>query len=253
MKHILLSTIAILGLSSIVATAQTFSPGASALPGGTLGQAYSEVISFTVPTTVTVNTSIFDTSPFPNPNIDVSATVTDVIWAVVGLPSGLTATCDIGTCFYAAGLSGTITISGMPTSAGSATVDITSMTNGSADIPALGTFPFPQALPNLLDETGYTIFITDPNGIEESNEVFSLSMYPNPTDGISALHVTSTVAGVAGIEVYSITGALVLSTTDDIRVGANRVSLDLQSVPAGIYLVKADINGSAALVRIQKK
>ena len=99
----------------------------------------------------------------------------------------------------------------------------------------------------------YELFVNDPNGIEEANETFSLGIYPNPTDGISTLDVNSTVAGKAIIEVYSITGSMVQSSVKTIRVGVNRLNLDITSVPAGIYLVKADISGSQALVRMQKK
>ena len=95
--------------------------------------------------------------------------------------------------------------------------------------------------------------ISDPAGIAESNEIFSLGLYPNPTEGVSTLDVNSTLAGSVTVEVYSITGSLVQTSVKPIRVGVNRLSVDFNSVPAGIYLVKADINGRQALVRTQKK
>lgn len=263
MKKTLLSVFAI-SLSVAVATAQTFSPaGGTALPGGTLGQAYSgQVLSFTVPASVDINTSVLGDPiavpgvpiPIPNPNLDLSAAVTDVTWAVEGLPQGLTAVCDASPCTYVANAAGTITISGTPTEAGTFTINITSLTNGSATLPApiSQTIAFPQAVPTVLDESGYTMTVTDPNSIEEANEVFSLGFYPNPTEGNATLDVNSTVAGVATIEVYSITGSLVQTNATSVRLGANRISLDLTAVPAGIYMIKAVINGHQALIRTQK-
>ena len=255
MKKTLLSVFAI-GLSAVIATAQNFSPaGGTALPGGTLGEAYAgQVLNFTVPATTMVDVSAI--SPIPIPGLpEVSADVTNVTWTVEGLPAGLTAVCDASPCTYVANATGTITISGTPTEAGNFVINVVSSTNGSATLPApiSQTIAFPQAVPGLLDEDGYTMSVTDPNGIAESNQVFSLGLYPNPTEGLATLDVNSTVAGVATIEVYSITGAMIQTSSKTIRLGANRLNLDLTGVPAGIYLVKADINGHQALIRTQKK
>jgi len=262
MKKTLLSISVILGLSA-AAFAQNFSPaGGSALPNGTINTAYADqVLSFTVPASADFNTSALGDpisipgSPFPipNPNLDLSADITDVTWTVEGLPAGMSAVCDLAPCMYAGSATGTITISGTPTEAGDFTINVASLSNGSADVPVAGTIAFPQAVPALLDESGYTMSVVDPNSIAESNEVFSLGLYPNPTEGVSTLDVNSTVAGMAIVEVYSITGSLVQTSAKPIRVGANRLTLDFTSVPAGIYLVKADINGHQALVRTQKK
>lgn len=262
MKKTLLSVF-MLGIGAV--SAQTFSPaGGTALPSGTLGQSYAaQVLSFTVPATADANTSVLGDPivvpgvplPIPNPNVAVTADVTDVTWAVEGLPTGMTATCDATPCTYVANASGTITIAGTPTEAGTFTINITSLTNGSATLPApiSQTIAFPQAVPQVLDESGYTMTVVDPNGIAESNQVFSLGFYPNPTEGVSTLDVNSTVAGLATVEVYSITGAMVQTATKSVRLGSNRIALDLTGLPTGIYMVRADINGHQALIRVQKK
>ncbi len=264
MKKTLLSVITLTATLFSV-QAQNFSPaGGSTLAGGTLNQTYAgQVLTFTVPATADVNTSVLGSPisipgvpiPIPNPNLDLSADVTDVTWAVEGLPNGLTAVCNASPCTYVSNASGTITISGTPTEAGVFTINITSMTNGSATLPApiSQTIAFPQAIPTVLDESGYTLTVVNPNGIAERNSVFSLGMYPNPTDGVSTLDVNSTVAGMATVEIYSITGAMVQTSTRSIRVGANRLNVDLTKVPAGIYMVKVSINGHQSLVKTQKK
>ncbi|MBI1289476.1 MAG: T9SS type A sorting domain-containing protein [Flavobacteriales bacterium] len=272
MKRTLLS---ILTLSAAFAVnAQVYNPSASALPSGTINEAYAgQVINFTVPLTSTVDgatvgsavaaafpqaaaiTGLLGGQSFP-------LNVQSVTLSVTGLPAGVTATCDATPCTYVAGASGSITLAGTPTQAGNFTIDITSLTSGEADLSAFAgalsgfgipsTFAIPQPIPGALDETGYTMNVNDPNGIEEANEVFSLSLYPNPTQGVSILDVNSTVSGLAIVEVYSITGALVQTDTKSIRLGSNRINLDMTALPSGIYLVRSDINGHQALVRVQK-
>ncbi|MCF8463656.1 MAG: T9SS type A sorting domain-containing protein [Flavobacteriales bacterium] len=274
MKKTLLSIFAA-SIAASVASAQMYSPSASALPAGTIGQAYAgQVINFTVPTTSSVDGATVGNavaSAFPQAALVTSLlagqtfplTVSSTTLSVSGLPAGVTATCDATPCTYIAGASGSITLSGTPTQPGTFTIDIASVTSGEADLSAFAgalsgfgipsSFAIPQPIPGALDEEGYTMNVSDPNGIKESNSVFSLGLYPNPTEGVSTLDVNSTVAGTATIEVYSITGALIQTSSKSIRIGANRLSLDFSSVPAGIYLVKADINGHQALIRTQKK
>ncbi len=276
MKTTLLS---ILMLGASCGAYAQFNPSASALPEATINTVYvGQVINFTVPATGSVAGSAVagplisglglpaTVAPLIQAALgsqDIPLSITNTTLSVSGLPLGVTATCDATPCTYTAGASGTITLGGTPTVGGTFSIDINTLTNGDADLSAIAsidptgqvpsTFAMPQAVPGAWDEEGYTMNVSDPAGIEESNQVFSLGIYPNPTDGISTLDVNSTVAGIATIEVYSITGALVQASTKSIMVGANRLGLDFNSIPAGVYLVKTDINGHQALVRTQKK
>lgn len=274
MKKTLLSIFAFGFAASSIA--QTYTPSASALPSGTLNQAYpGQVINFTVPATAPISGSAISgalTAAFPAAapfvgllgGLTLDLTISTTTLTVEGLPSGVTATCSATPCTFAAGASGSFTLGGTPTEEGPFTIDITSLTSGDADLSALiaqlpinpglpGTLALPQPIPGALDETGYSLFVNNPNGIAERNSVFSLGMYPNPTDGLSTLDVNSTVAGMATVEIYSITGAMVQTSTRSIRVGANRLNVDLTKVPAGIYMVKVSINGHQSLVKTQKK
>jgi len=261
MKKSLLSSVLMLGMGYTCAFAQVYSPAASALPNGQSGQVYAgQVINVNIPTEITINTSIFGDPliipgvpfPIPNPNQDLSAQVTSTVLTVAGLPSGLSYTCSPANCTFPGGSSGTISIVGTPTQAGTFTIDITSLTNGSADVPQLGVTPFPQPVPSALDEEGYTMAVANPASIAEHNDVFALSVYPNPTEGIATLDVKANVGGVATVEIYSITGSMVQRTAQTIATGLNRVNLDMTALPAGIYMVRAEVNGRHALVRVQK-
>lgn len=276
MNKKVLSSVVILGLSAASVVAQIYTPGASPLPNGEVGEVYAgQTITFTVPTTATVDGAVVGdavAAAFPAAAAFTGALAgqsfpLDVIsttLSVAGLPAGVTAACDEPSCLYDAGVSGSITLSGTPTEQGTFTINITSLTSGSADlsdflsslpfpIPGIPTtFELPQPAPGAFDESGYTMSVTDPSGIAEQNDAFALSLFPNPTEGIATLTVNSRVSGVANVEVYAITGTLVQRTSQSVVTGVNRLKLDLENVPAGVYMVKTAINGHQALVRVQK-
>jgi hypothetical protein len=276
MKKTLLSTITILGFGAYSALGQMYVPAASALPAGSVGQMYAgQTISFTVPATTTIDGSTVGSAiaaQFPAAAAFTGAlsgqtfplSITSTTLSVDGLPAGITATCSATPCTFVAGASGSFILAGTPTSGGSFTVDITSLTSGSADITAFvaglplpipgvpNEIAIPQPVPAVLDEAGYTIVVSGTNGIEESNAIFSLSVFPNPTVNASTLAINSTINGVANVEIYSIAGVLVNSRSEAIRIGANRLSLDMETLPSGNYMVKTIVNGNQALIRVQK-
>ncbi len=252
-----------------------YSPSASALPVGSIGQVYAgQTINFTVPATTTVSGAVVANAvaaQFPQFSAFTGAisgqtfplTITSTTLSVEGLPSGITATCSATPCTFLAGASGNISLAGTPTSGGNFTVNITSLTSGEADLSAYiaalpinpgipGVIAIPQPVPTVLDEAGYTMVVSGTNGIEESNNVFSMSVFPNPTVNASTLAINSTINGVANVEIYNVTGLLISSYSEAIRIGSNRVNIDMGTLPTGIYMVKTFINGCQALVRIQK-
>ncbi len=272
MKKTLL-TIFSIGAFAIGSVAQTYTPSAgSALTGGALGSIYAgQTINADIGSTVLVSgQEIVNVLPeavenFIGSALDVSVsytvTTTYTVLSVEGLPAGLSSDCN--GCTVNAGFNRNIIISGIPAEEGNFTVNVTSQTAGEASISGItipfgGSFSIPffgdydiPVLSGVFDASGYTLSIT-PNSIDESNDIFSLGCYPNPTEGNAILDVNSLEGGVAVVEVYSITGSQVLSFSESIRVGVNRVAVDLSGVPAGIYLIKADINGAQALIRTQK-
>jgi hypothetical protein len=272
MKKTLLTFLS-MGVIAVGASAQTYTPSAgSPLASGELGVAYSQTINADIPTTAELTgQQILDLLPATvqaiagaaiNGSTTYPITVSSTVLTVAGLPSGITSDCN--GCTVNGGADRDIVLSGTPSAAGVATVDITSETSGETTIqgftlpfggtfdPGIG-FPIPiPTIPGVMNAEGYEMNIVDPNGIEEANEVFSLGFYPNPTEGNATLDVNSTVAGIASIEVFSITGALVQTSVTNVRLGANRINLDLTAVPTGIYMIKAVINGHQALVRTQK-
>lgn len=276
MKKTLLSILSI-GLFAAGSTAQTYVPAeGEPLANGEVNVAYAgQTINADIPATLNLSgQELLDALPATisaaigsqvDPNQQFPVTITSTTLTVVGLPAGLSSDCNA--CIINGGSDRDIVISGTPTAGGSFTIDITSETAGTATVAGVdvtfggsallpGPFPVPvpvPTLPGIMNSEGYTMDVAGGgNSISEANDVFSLKLYPNPTEGNTNLDVNSREAGIANVEVYSITGSLVMSSTESISVGMNRVAVDLTSVPAGVYLIKADINGAQALIRTQK-
>ena len=111
MKKTLLS-ICTIALATSVASAQMFTPSASTLPGGTLGQAYSgQVINFTVPATASISGTVVEqaiVAAFPQAALAIGflglgsqtfdLTVSSTSLLVNGLPAGVSGACDATPC-----------------------------------------------------------------------------------------------------------------------------------------------------------
>lgn len=260
-----------------VSVAQTFNPSASSFPAGQLGEVYSEqVIVFTIPSEATLPGEVVEqvlSLAFPqaapalgflglsSQTFDMN--VTRATFNVTGLPQGLSGNCDATPCTYFVGTSGSITIAGTPSVAGNFTFDIKSFVEGDVDLSSIGggvlsqlgipsSFELPAPVPQALDENGYTVEVLNVNGIEEHNDLFSLSLFPNPTNDISVLMIETTERALAKIEVMDAIGSLVQQSSISVQVGNNSFPLQLNHLTSGLYMVKVEIGSQQALLRVQK-
>lgn len=260
-----------------LAFGQMFNPSASALPDGEMNEPYiGQTINFTVPETTTISGLIVEQAIgllFPqaapvigllgleNQEFDFNVDNTTLI--INGLPSGLSATCDANPCTYIANASGFITIAGTPTQSGNFTMNITTLTNGEADISSIGggilgqfgiptSIDLPAPVSTGLDETGYTLNITNPNSIAEANDVFGMRLYPNPTSGDVVLAVSSKEKGPAECSIYSITGSLVSSRSVLVNQGENRIQITTSHLSRGLYFLKLSLRDRSAVVRLER-
>lgn len=247
-----------LTLGAINVSAQMYSPAASALTAGTAGQVYAgQTISFTVPAEITINTSIFGDPlvipglpfPIPNPNQDLSAQVVSTVLSVTGLPPGLTFACSVGNCTYNAGATGSITISGTPTQADNYTIDITSLTNGSANVPQLGVTPFPQPVPTALDEPGYSMAVANPASVQELGPLSELNVFADVASGQVTLSGISKSPMSLVANITDIQGRRITTRNIIINEGVNRVNFDLGTISNGIYVLQLQGEGVSASVK----
>lgn len=87
-------------------------------------------------------------------------------------------------------------------------------------------------------------------GNERTN---ALTAYPNPVLNTVTLTVQSENKGQMNILVTDIQGREVYSTTWTVENGTNSMSVDMRSLNAGLYFVKATLNGNASYYKIYKK
>lgn len=84
-----------------------------------------------------------------------------------------------------------------------------------------------------------------------ANETEVKDIYPNPAHGITCIPVYSTVAATAQIELYSPLGAWVQHIANTVLApGENNFFINTTSLPAGVYLVKYNINGAETCRRL---
>jgi hypothetical protein len=68
-------------------------------------------------------------------------------------------------------------------------------------------------------------------------------LIPNPTSGQSDLSIMMTKNSDVAIQVYSVNGMLVSSSTSQASVGANRIQVPTKGLGKGMYLVKVNASG----------
>lgn len=263
MKKLLLFVILI--ATNVFAFAQTnpFIPASGALPAFTVGSAYSTDITFTVPSTVQIDPASFGQQlPVPVPPFD--ATIDTVRFTVVGLPAGLAGDFDNGTGIYFPGQSGTLTISGTPTSSTAATVTIESATSGSGSltVPIVGSLPvtFPGALtlpvggtfdlpraPGALDGGPYAMGTVS---VQELN--FSkfdvIQNIPNPFSGNTTIKFSTPTAGTVDFVVFDMIGKRVHSEKIQAQAKTNLINFNAEKLTAGTYFYSLT-NGTKTITK----
>ena len=113
-----------------------------------------------------------------------------------------------------------------------------------------GTFGYNIALvdvdDNVLAENDEEVFVLDNSSIAD-NASFISNTFPNPTEGIVNIQTTETGIGTLGV--YTLTGKKVINQT--INGSVNTVSLE--TLPAGMYIIKISQNEKDAVIRVVKK
>lgn len=254
MKKLLLP---VLALFTLGAQAQ-YTPSGASLPNGTLGQSYSQTVNVAIPANTSVSGSAVSglltaavpaLAPFAGAlgALSIPLAVSSTVLTVSGSPAGISAVCTPASCSFAGAASGTIAFSGTPTAGGSFTVNIGSSTTGTLDLAALASlspipipglpasFDLPQAIPGIFDKT-YTLFVNDPNGIEELdvNTFSTIGAYPNPTTGQFSFGVSSPKGADVNISLVDLSGRVVYNNNHKTQTGVNVIRFDL-GLADGVY------------------
>ncbi|MCS7074181.1 MAG: T9SS type A sorting domain-containing protein, partial [Bacteroidia bacterium] len=81
---------------------------------------------------------------------------------------------------------------------------------------------------------------------------FAVTTYPNPTTGNVFLDLTTEVEENVTISVTNLLGQVVKTQELTTEIGINQISLDLSSVPAGIYTVTVQTANQRVITKVEK-
>jgi hypothetical protein len=96
------------------------------------------------------------------------------------------------------------------------------------------------------DSVQITLRYNSPNGVTEKHDAVSaLDIFPNPASETASLKITSGKPGLAGLTVYNALGAIVNDKQIILSTGKNKIDMDVESLPAGIYFVTVTTGSSA--------
>lgn len=94
----------------------------------------------------------------------------------------------------------------------------------------------------LLKKEGFSITVihTDeiPTNVETSVQDLSASIFPNPVSGLANIKLTIAESAMVNTRVYDVSGMLVVDETSFAQRGENNLSLNMQSLKPGAYVVK---------------
>lgn len=89
--------------------------------------------------------------------------------------------------------------------------------------------------------------------INEFNKILTLGIYPNPFNDKFTVKFDADKQETVNLEVTDILGRLVYSQLWDISMGTNRIDLNLNDNPTGVYIIKIVSSEGYAVNRLVKK
>ena len=96
----------------------------------------------------------------------------------------------------------------------------------------------------------WTVTVTVLSGIADNTLASNANVYPNPSNGQFNVKLSTPVSGTIQVDVFSVTGAKLLSQTADGSEGIFNV--DLSGYQAGVYYLRMTMNGRTVTLKLPK-
>jgi len=94
-------------------------------------------------------------------------------------------------------------------------------------------------------------FVGNVAGLEEQSPAISeMSVYPNPAEDKVTISMTSALSQKMQLNVYSLTGALIMSKDIEVSAGKNEIPVDLSSILSGNYLISIGKEDQQSVLQI---
>ena len=96
-----------------------------------------------------------------------------------------------------------------------------------------------------------TLNVIDPNTISIEEDDFSTSqVFPNPATDFIQIEIDANSTGDISIELISLSGAIVNSTSSDVNSGLNTLEVDVRDIVSGIYFIKISKDGTSHFEKV---
>lgn len=93
-----------------------------------------------------------------------------------------------------------------------------------------------------IDHPEFLILIYDPtNAVSENNKGIDFTMYPNPSDNATTIHVIGNISDAGTIQIRNMLGQLVM--TQQLVNGSSQAHFDTSLLPEGLYIVSIENAG----------
>ena len=125
--------------------------------------------------------------------------------------------------------------------------------NSSLSYPDLEIFLYAECEESIQSSVFASIYFGDATGVNESknNNIAQFSAYPNPSSGMVNLAFDLQESAPVGFEVYDLLGRIQMKDAEmRLAAGSHSKQLDLQHLPAGIYLLRIDAGNEHLMKRI---
>ncbi len=193
------------------------------LPYAYVGQNYTEVMQFKVPSDTTDPN--FGTVPVNHVRLD----------SMQGLPNAFTLGCTPSNCKFPGGSFGCVQMSGVPTMADSISLEVAITYN-------ITFSGLPTPISSTLD--GYYLVIKNqpislPENAITKNHV---RVYPNPARDNVTLNFEANGGKTAQVQISSIIGTLVYDKVFTSNAGENKVEINTSSFKPGIYMYSLKVD-----------
>ncbi len=86
------------------------------------------------------------------------------------------------------------------------------------------------------------------NKLDRNN--LEANIYPNPTTGEFKIVFNSEISSVAEVEIYDITGRVILNTQHEVSIGQNELELSASDFISGIYLISTKMNNYSNVTKL---
>jgi hypothetical protein len=102
----------------------------------------------------------------------------------------------------------------------------------------------PQNLCTLKAATSSTAYKSAGAGFMEDAVINDVTIFPNPASYILYMDISSTAAGVTAMTIVNATCQAVLLREFNVKEGSNHFTLDISTLPDGLYMIRLVINNT---------